>query len=102
MNRGDVFAAAVTEFEFGGVDAFLGSELMMTELSHSDSGMPARRAASLAVSRAAGRMPFTLHGTPSFMLVHFRGRRRKDEQSARGRKRRCAGERGLRVGRLTF
>src|SRR5271169_83789 len=30
--------------------------------------MPDRRAASRAVSRASGRMPLTLHGTPNFIL----------------------------------
>src|SRR5690348_10834484 len=40
----------------------------MTLLSHSPSDMPERRAASRALSRASGRMPFTLHGTPNFIL----------------------------------
>src|SRR5665213_168067 len=41
----------------------------MMELSHSPNGMPDRRAASLAVSRASGLMPFTLHGTANFILT---------------------------------
>jgi hypothetical protein len=38
--------------------------------------MPERRAASRAVARASGLIPFTLHGTPSFILTHIKGRRR--------------------------
>src|SRR3569833_3227168 len=50
----------------------------MTELSHSPKGMPDRRAASLAVSRASGRMPLTLHGTPNFILHPTSRWRRKE------------------------
>jgi hypothetical protein len=42
---------------------------MITELSHSPKDIPARRAASRAVSRASGRMPLTFQGTPIFMLT---------------------------------
>src|SRR6185437_2891277 len=41
----------------------------MRALSHSSNGNPARRAASLAVARASGRMSLTLQGRPNFMLT---------------------------------
>src|SRR5687768_3244800 len=47
---------------------------MMTLLSQSETDIPARRAASSAVSRASGRRPFTFHGTPDFMLTSAHGR----------------------------
>ena len=51
----------------GWADAASSCALAMTEFSHSPSVIPARRAASLAVSRASGPTPFTLQGTPCFI-----------------------------------
>src|ERR1700677_2450291 len=39
----------------------------MTELSHSPTDMPDRRAASRAASRASGRRPLRFHGPPDFI-----------------------------------
>src|ERR1700734_3287287 len=41
----------------------------MTELSHSPTDMPDRRAASRAAARASGRRPLKFHGPPDLILT---------------------------------
>ena len=59
-------SSASDDDEVSSSSASVGS---MTELSHSPTDMPERRAASRAAARASGRRPLKFHGPPDFILT---------------------------------